>query len=199
MLKKMKFLKVGVITALLLFAGNQVMAQDTLNVKYQDMIRTTETFNQFKVIPRTTIDAFWSEVVDSLTQNATEIKSLKSEVSVQKDSLKRLSSTKRSLQGRLDESLNQKDSIRFLGMDLSKTTYHIIVWGIIIAVAILAVVFYLMFIKGNRVTTRSKKELEELQVEFEEHKNKARESQVKLKRELQTAVNKLEELKRGRG
>lgn len=64
--------------------------------------------------------------------------------------------------------------------------------------AVLAALAYMMFMKSNRVTSRSRKELGALEQEFEDHKNKARETQVKLKRELQTSINKMEEMKRGR-
>ncbi len=47
--------------------------------------------------------------------------------------------------------------------------------------------------RSNRVTSKVKKEFEALNTEYEEHKTKARESQVKLKKELQTAVNQLNE------
>lgn len=194
----MKFLRIGTLAISLLFTHFHLSGQDSLERKYQNMIETTETFNQYKVIPRTTIDGFWSEVLDSLRDHNATISSLRSEIAAQKDTISSLSSAKLELKAQLDESLTQNDSIAFFGMNVFKITYHFIVWGIIIVLAVLAVLAYTMFIKSNRVTVRSRKELDALQREYEDHKSKARETQVKLKRELQTSINKMEELKRGR-
>ena len=194
----MKFLRIGILTTSMLFACLYAVGQDSLNVKYQNMIQTTETFNQYKVIPRTRIDAFWTEVMDSLRDGSATIKALRQEIAVQSDTISSLSSANTSIQSQLDESLTLNDSIAFVGVNLSKTTYHLIVWGIIVVLAVLAVVAYMMYLKSNRVTVRSNRELETLNSQFEDHKSKARETQVKLKRELQTSINKIEEMKRGR-
>ena len=194
----MKFLRIGILTISMLFACLYAVGQDSLNVKYQNMIQTTETFNQYKVIPRTRIDAFWTEVMDSLRDGSATIKALRQEIAVQIDTISSLSSANTSIQSQLDESLTLNDSIAFVGVNLSKTTYHLIVWGIIVVLAVLAVVAYMMYLKSNRVTVRSNRELETLHSQFEDHKSKARETQVKLKRELQTSINKIEEMKRGR-
>lgn len=194
----MKILKLSIIFFLLFFAS-QVPGQDSLNKKYIDIIESTETFNQYKVIPRSTIDAFWGEVVDSLQENSQKIIKLADQVRIQADSIRALATKKNTIQNQLEESLTLNDSISFIGLSLSKMAYHFVVWSIIIILAVLAFVCYFMFLKSNRVTTRSRKELETLQLAFEEHKNQSREKQVRLKRELQTAVNTMEDMKRGRG
>lgn len=194
----MNFLKTVIISLALFFVSLSVLSQETLNEKYDEMIESTETFNQYKVIPRTTLDEFWSEVQDSLQINRITINSLNIQAKTQEDTVKSLTTQRDSAQSKLDESLNRNESISFLGIDFSKTAYHFMVWGIIIVVAVMAIAFYFMFLKSNRVTTRSNKELETLQLAAEKHKSQSRETQVKLKRELQTAINTIEEMKRGR-
>ncbi len=183
---------------ILFFESTAAKSQDSLHVKYQNLIETTETFNQYKVIPRTTIDLFWSEVMDTLRKNDEVIKSMMTQVQAQNDSIENLNSRSRELGAQLEESLTQNDSIAFVGINVSKTTYHLIVWALITILLVATILVYFMFMKSNRVTVRSKKELEALQTELDDHKNKSRENQAKLKRELQTAINKMEEMKRGR-
>ena len=194
----MKIIKTSIIGILFVAVAHLSLAQDSLQVKYQNMIESTETFNQYKVIPRTMLDAFWAEAVDSLQQNGRAIRSLSGQVQSQSDSIRSLTAQRDNVQGQLDESLTLNDSISFLGANLTKGTYHFIVWGLILALVVTAIVFYVMFLNSNRVTSRSKKELETLQLAYEEHKNQSREKQVKLKRELQTAINTIDEMKRGR-
>lgn len=194
----MKFVKTCIIYTFCIIITHFSLAQDSLNAKYNNMIESTETFNQYKVIPKTSLDAFWSEVMDSMQEDSRSIQSLTEQVQSQIDSIESLTSERNSVQNELDESLMLNDSISFLGITLSKSVYHIIVWGIIFVVLVLSIVVYLMFLKSNKVTTRSRKELETLQHAFEEHKSQSREKQVKLKRELQTAINTIDEMKRGR-
>ena len=181
-----------------MLCGVLSFGQESLNDKYQDMLETTETFQQYKVIPRTTIDAFWAEVTDSLKSNSVAYKQLFDQAAYQKKRMAEVSAERDDLHVKLDESLALMDSISFLGINLSKTAYHIIVWTIIVLLLVGMAIVYMMFLKGNRVTSKSTKELTLVTSEFEEYKNQSREKQVKLKRELQTAINTIDELKRGR-
>ncbi|MEQ8904731.1 hypothetical protein [Ekhidna sp.] len=168
-------------------------AQETLQDKYDAMLEETETYEQYKVIPRTRLNAFWSEAMDSLNLKQRSIRELRSETADAKSLAQQARGELAEVQARLDESLELNDTIYFLGIPFSKVGYHIMVWVIIIALAVLGVMAYFMFIRSNSVTKRAKREFDSLQAEYEEHKTKARETQVKLKRELQTAVNQLNE------
>ncbi|MEQ6167438.1 MULTISPECIES: hypothetical protein [unclassified Ekhidna] len=168
-------------------------AQETLQQKFDNMLENTETYERYKVIPRTDLNAFWSEVTDTLNQKQQKIQQLQTETRDAKALAQQARAQLSDVQVKLDESLELNDTIYFLGIPFSKVGYHIMVWVIIIALAVLAVIAYFMFMRSNSVTSRTKREYEALQAEFEEHKTKAREMQVKLKRELQTAVNQLNE------
>lgn len=189
----MKSLRLSLIFAFVGAVVSQSMGQNSLQEKYDVMLESTETYEQYKVIPRSTLNEFWNEVSDSLRRNTRTIGDLRSQILTQQASIESLEGNVADLQTRLDESLNVNDSINFMGISFSKVGYHLFVWLIIVVLAVLGLISYLMFIRGNRVTTRVKKEYEALSAEFEEHKGKAREAQVKLKRELQTAVNQLNE------
>lgn len=189
-MKNLSLILCSVIVMLFTFS---VSAQETLKQKYDDMLENTETYEQYKVIPRTDLNAFWSEVTDTLNQKQRKIQELRLETQDAKALAQQARAELSDVQSKLDESLEMNDTIYFIGIPFSKVGYHIMVWVIIIALAVLAVIAYFMFMRSNSVTTRTKREHEALVAEFEEHKTKAREQQVKLKRELQTAINKLNE------
>lgn len=188
----MKYLKLTFTLTLTAFVI-QSPAQETLREKYDAMLEKTETYEQYKVIPRTTLNSFWSEAVDSLKQQAGAIRDLRSQVTSQQVEIKSLKAEMAGIQAQLDESLNLNDTIYFLGIPFSKVGYHIMVWLIIAVLAVLGVMSYFMFIRSNSVTSKTRREYETLNAEYEEHKTNAREKQVKLKRELQTAINQLNE------
>ena len=196
----MNYLKSGAI-CLALFAlaiVAQGQEEETLNGKFQNLVESSETFNQYKVITKTNLDAFWSEVMDSLRQDDKAIVDLNTEVASQKVAIDTLTRSKQSISSELEASLNANDSISFLGIAFSKLGYHILVWSIILVLTVLGLIAYLMYMRSNKVTTRSKKDLDSLQVDYDDLKNRSREKEVKLKRELQTALNTLEESRRAR-
>ncbi|MEM6736867.1 MAG: hypothetical protein AAGC64_10905 [Bacteroidota bacterium] len=171
----------------------------SLNEKYQALMETSESYNQYKVVLKSNLDAFWSEVMDSLKRNNQNMQNLSAQLSDQKVAVDSLNSTKIQLRKELEESLANNDSISFLSISFTKIGYHVMVWGIIFVLAVLGTIIYFMFLKSNKVTIKSKKELEALKLSYEQHKNKARQHEIKLKRELQTAINTLEETRRNRG
>lgn len=180
------FISIFLITA-------QSFGQETLQEKYDALIKETETFQQYKVIPRKSLDTFWSETMDSVKRTNQQVKDLHVNLASQKDSIQKFSAKIDELQGKLDESLNMNDSISLLGIPFSKLGYHVLVWSIIVVLSVLGFLAYFLFIRSNKQTSKFRKELESLKTEFEEQKVKSLEKQLKLKRELQTAVNQLSE------
>ncbi|WP_421764594.1 hypothetical protein [Ekhidna sp.] len=189
----MKNLKLTIFTILSITYSLSASAQETLQQKFDNMLENTETYERYKVIPRTDLNAFWSEVTDTLNQKQQKIQQLQSETQDAKANAQQSRAELVSVQAKLDESLELNDTIYFFGIPFSKIGYHILVWAIIAILAVLGIMAYFMFIRSNSVTTKTRREFETLQAEYEEHKSKSRETQVKLKRELQTAVNQLSE------
>ncbi|SNT12305.1 hypothetical protein SAMN05421640_2379 [Ekhidna lutea] len=175
------------------FIVSPTFGQESLQEKYDAILENNETYERYKVIPRTDLNAFWSEVSDTLNQKQQKIQQLQTETQDAISKAQQASAELSDVQAKLDESLELNDTIYFLGIPFSKVGYHIMVWIIIAALAVLGVMAYFMFMRSNSVTSKTKREFGALQAEFEAHKTKARETQVKLKRELQTAVNQLNE------
>ena len=178
---------------LIILATFSLSGQETLNEKYNQLLETTETYEQYKVIPRTDLNVFWSEVMDSVNRQSGIIADLNTQVQSQQAQVVESRTQANEFEAKLNESLAFNDSISFLGISFTKTSYHIMVWLIIVALAVLAVFSYLMYMRSNSVTSSTKREFESLSAEFDEHRNSARETQAKLKRDLQTAINKLNE------
>ncbi|RYZ97360.1 MAG: hypothetical protein EOP47_21845 [Sphingobacteriaceae bacterium] len=94
----------------------------------------------------------------------------------------------------ISASNTKMDEIKLLGIPFTKTTYNLLMWGLVIGFGLaLAIVI--------TTTTRFKHEAkyriklyEELSEEFQAYKAKANEKEKKLARELQTERNKLDEL-----
>ena len=202
----MKYKNLSILLALVLFISftptfgqdlstTEPSADQSLKSQFQEILDRSETYTEYKVIKRTDLSQYSKAVQDSLRTNRVEINTLKNTVNDQKSQISELSKRITDLENQLAESEELRESLSLLGLNINKTTYHLIVWLIIGVLLIFGVFAYTSFIRSNIITSKSIKEYKALEVEFEDHKKKSYEKQLKIGRELQTERNKIEELK----
>lgn len=181
------------------FIVNSSAAQDQdLTGKFNQMMENSETYEAYKVIRSTRLNEFWAEVEDTLSRKENSISSLSKQTHELEITVNELKSQLSEIQSQLEESESKNDTIAFLGVDLNKLLYHIIVWVIIAALVIVIAVLFGMYTRSHSVTRKAQKEYSAVVAEFETFKDKAREKQAKLKRELQTAINTMEDMRKGK-
>ena len=159
------------------------------------MLDKSESYAEYKVIKRSSLTQYSRAVRDSIGASKTEINALKSTVADQKSQISTLSNRITDLEAQLAESEELRESLSFLGINLNKATYHTAVWLIIGVLAAFGVFAYSSFMRSNKITAKTMKDYKALEVEYEEHKKKSHEKQIKMGRELQTERNNVEELK----
>ncbi|MCA1761704.1 MAG: hypothetical protein LC664_01705, partial [Flavobacteriales bacterium] len=168
---------------------------NSLDDQFNELKKSSNNYQDYKVVKKVSLDEFWTSVADTLKKNNNEINSLNEEVK----SLKAEVSSLQSQVAERDESMAEQksliDNMEFLGIPISKGSYKTFTWIIIFALLIIALILYFRFNKANKVTVATRKEFESLQNEFDAHRQKSRENETKLKRELQTELNRVEELK----
>jgi len=186
--------------ATLPFAGftqgeEQVDEPNTLENQFIELKKKSNSYQQYKVVDKTMLDGFWSSIEDTLNENSAEIKGLNTEVS----SLKKKVSTLETNLAQRDSSLSnqayQIEHMNFLGIDMTKGGYITFSWVVIFILIAAVLILYFRFTSANKTTKGAKKDLSQLQEEFDEQKRKTREKETKLMRDLQTEINRVEELK----
>ena len=192
-------MKKSVLVVMILVFFGQVHAQDepsTLNEKYDDLLRKSETYQIYKVITREGLQNLWSEVQDTLSTNISEIARYQAMAMAANEEKENAQAQLQTKEQELIIAQSSVGSVSFLGSEIPESTYHAIVWSI--AFILLAVAGWLGFMYKNSyaVTDKANKEYQALQREYDNFRDASREKQVKIKRELQTALNDLEELKR---
>lgn len=177
-----------------LFSANVFAQQatDTLSIpeKFDRIYRTSSSYQEYKVIGKTRFQELKKEVSDSLSNLKSEIQSKNQLIRVQKDSIQQIKEVAEIVEGDYRQMVAQKDSIQFLGIEFSKSTYNLIVWSLIGLLLILLLYFIYQFKNSNVITVKSKTELQELEEEFAIHKKKSLEREQKLRRQLQDEINK---------
>jgi Flp pilus assembly protein TadB len=194
----MKF-KLSVIFLFIAFASQfDVKAQEDakLSDQYQNMIESSETFEKYKVIPITKVNAFGKILADSISTLKKSVSSAKN--GQQKAEIERDSATSRmeKLKTELEEAEVAVDEMPFFGLSMTKTTYNVIMWSIVVILLAGLVIVYIMFMNSFRLTKQAKKDKDLVDQELEDLRKRSHDKQVKIKRELQTALNKLEESRR---
>lgn len=178
------------------FSQTEEEPEKDLEAQYESLMKKSTTYQDYKVVKVLGLDQLWKNINDSLALDQSkynkalrEISSLNDELSATKDSLATTTAS-------LEDSNYNRDRISFLGIPLLKAAYNTIVWGIILILAIIVVVLFMRFIKSNSVTKSTRNDYGKLEEEFENYKKNARENEINLKRDLQTATNTIEDLKR---
>ena len=183
------------LVCLMMIITNTYAQTENSNLKDQftDVLENTESFKQYKVVPRTRLTDLFKQVGDSIAVDKSKIDGLRVEVSQLSDSIESLEAQLATVTSDLEKTNQLIDSISFLGIHFQKAVYNVIVWGLIVALIVAVGFIYILFKRSHKITRITQNDLKRLTQEFDSHKNKAHEKQVKLKRELQTAMNTLHE------
>lgn len=184
--------------AILLLTNTLVFSQDTEETVYKNYIenqfdniyRTSTTYQIYKVISKEKYQQLKSNVLDSLKSSKKIITEkealLKSERSTILETKNKLSKLKLDL----EEANKKENSIAIFGMQVSKISYNLTIWSIIIILLLALSYFIFKFFRSNVLTKEAQNNLLDVEQEFEKHKKKSLERDQKLRRQLQDEINK---------
>lgn len=178
----------------ILFTVNTTVAQTsgetTIAEKFQELITSSNNFKGYKVVDTEELTTLQELTSNRITELKEEIASSKEAYKAQEAKIEELQAQLANLQGQLTEVTAQKDEISFLGMSLSKATYNTTMWSLV-GILILALALFVVRFKRSHVHTKeARKNLAELEKEFDAYRAKALEKEQRLGRLLQDEKNK---------
>lgn len=202
----MKFYRILLLLAFLLSANIQ-FAQDTEEENDKLSLDEGPISNQFDYVAKRSgnyrADGIRYEVVKEsnlfkIRKNVLDsIAAMNKKTSELKSTIAEHETTITSLNKKLDETTTnltsvteEKDSMSFIGIPVSKGTYNFILWTIISGLFLLLGLFIYRFRNSNILTQEAKHNLSELEVEYEDHRRRALEREQKISRQLQDEINK---------
>ena len=188
---------------LLFFAITAVSAQETQNTEqpaepkvntisqqFEDLLENSNNYQEYKVVKQNALAKLKSNAADSINYLKGHIVNLQNEIQTQDSKISELNKSLEDTQSTLDKTREEKDSIFFLGIPMSKGGYMGMMWGIV-AVLALALVFFIFKFKGsNAHTQEARQKLADTEHEYEEYRKKALEKEQKMGRLLQDERNK---------
>lgn len=173
-------------------AVSQETTKDTLTIEEQfDRIyRISSSYQEYKVIRKTTYQSLKTNALDSIKIIDKELQLKNIHNNVLNDSLQEVKKVLEILETDMKLLITEKNSISFLGIQLNKSTYTIIVWSIILLLIIALLYFIYQYKNSYSVTSEAKSNLSEAEKELAIHKKKSLEREQKLRRQLQDEINK---------
>ncbi|MBC7416819.1 MAG: hypothetical protein H7325_01510 [Pedobacter sp.] len=171
-------------------------ADPSLNGQYRFMLSKSKNLYGSKLINPNRLSVLWRSVNDTLKKERKELAQAKEKIVAQKDASSDLKSVISNKQNALTTATAAENEISFLGISFQKTTYSTIVWSIIILLAITLAIIVIQSSKYRQEAAYRTDLYQEVADEFQAHKVKAKDKEMRLARELQDERNKLDDQKR---
>lgn len=167
----------------------------SLQQQFELLKENSENYKVYKVIKQSELNNFWNTVNDSVNSVKNEIKASNQQIKGQQAEISQLNLKINSNQQEIEGLQHETSHINVVGIDFSKDGYIILNFTIIlILIAGLAVLYY-KFRHDNKVAKSKVLEFQRLDAEFEDYKKTSLEKQMKLRRELQTERNRIDEIR----
>jgi ATP-dependent Zn protease len=145
---------------------------------------------RYKVSRTREFEKLRDNISDSLKENRKIALTLKQTIDNQNGQINKLKEELTTTTKALSNATNEKDSVNFFGQQITKGTYNLIVWIVLIILSILLGHFIFRFTRSNAITQESKAKLTDLEIEFEDYRRKALEREQRISRQLHDEINK---------
>lgn len=202
----MKFYRILLLVAFL-FATSQIFAQETEEEDDKLSLDQGPISNQFdyiakrsgnyradgvryEVVKESNLFKIRENVLDSIVAMNKKTNELKSTIAEHETTITSLNKKLEETTTNLSSVTEEKDSMSFIGIAVSKGTYNFILWTIIGGLFLLLGLFIYKFRNSNILTQEAKQNLSELEIEYEDHRRRSLEREQKISRQLQDELNK---------
>ena len=197
--------------ALALMVGNLQFAQEqpqteepsldkgTIDSQFEFVYRKSGNYRaegkRYEVVRTLNLDKLRQNVRDTLEAFNKNKAELKATIAGNEASIASLNDKLAQTTANLDQVTEEKDSMRFFGMLVSKGSYNLIMWSMIIILFLMLLLFIYRYRNSNYLTQEAKVRLAELEQEYEDHRRKALEREQRISRQLQDEILKYKKSK----
>jgi len=169
----------------------EVLEKNTFKEQINYIREKTRIYQDYRAIREDMFQKITENAIDSLMEARsiiTRVNNLNTSLNNTSDSLK---SALESTKAKLDEAINTKNRISVLGHEFNKTSYNFVMWTIIAGLVAIFVIGYLTFIRNRIVLVSTRKDLKELQEEFETYRQTSRKTREKMSIDHFNEIKKL--------
>jgi predicted nucleic acid-binding Zn-ribbon protein len=157
-----------------------VLLKSSLKDQYNYIEEHTRIYEDYRAIREDMFQKLKRNVSDTLSSINIKIAGLNKTVSVLNRTIDTLRTNLASTRTRLEEITNTKNSIKVIGLEINKLTYNKIMWTILLVLVAVLLLGFLVFKRNLSAVFNSKKEFQDLKLEFETYRKTSREAREKL-------------------
>jgi predicted nucleic acid-binding Zn-ribbon protein len=157
-----------------------VLLKSSLKDQYNYIEEHTRIYEDYRAIREDMFQKLKRNVSDTLSTINIKIAGLNKTVSVLNRTIDTLRTNLASTRTKLEEITNTKNSIKVIGLEINKLTYNRIMWTILLALIAVLLLGFLVFKRNLSAIFNTKKEFQELKIEFETYRKTSREAREKL-------------------
>jgi hypothetical protein len=172
------------------FAQETIIEDTSLNGQFEEILRISTNYKNYKVIDKEKFLQLKQNVLDSIKTSQNLVTKKNTLLQTEKENIKKAQDSLNKTQLNLGEALIKEDSISLFSVQIRKITYSVILWTLILSLISALIYVILKFLKNNILTKQAKHNLVIIEKELELHIKNAIEREQKLRRKLQDEVNK---------
>jgi len=167
-------------------SGSIEAAYDTLTVEgqFDHLFSRSNRFEDYKVMKMTSYEALKQNTLDSMKFYTNQVSKLQLDIKNLNNRISDQGNEVQNLTQELENTKKIQDSMSFLGIHISKEAYNSVMWGLVICLLALSAVLFSLFRRGHGIVRATRKRLEEIQEDLENHRKNALLREQKLAREL---------------
>ncbi|MGB0882516.1 MAG: hypothetical protein ACPGSO_06150 [Vicingaceae bacterium] len=162
----------------------------TIEAQFDYIINKSTKFRDFQLIRKPSILKVKAHALDSIRTVRKDLTTANITIQGHQTKIKELGQKVNTLKDEVTTISKDVDSISFIGIQLSKTNYNMLVWSLIVILLLAAIVFFSMFKKSNIDTKSAQANVDKLESDFEAFRKKAMLKEQEIMRKLQDELNK---------
>ncbi|MBT8284635.1 MAG: tRNA (guanine-N1)-methyltransferase [Flavobacteriaceae bacterium] len=166
----------------------------TINSQFEYIYQKSGNYRadgkRYEVVRTLNLDKLRQNVNDTINAANQKASQLQQVITSQENTIASLNSKLEETTKNLTAVTEEKDSMSLLGAQVSKATYNVTLWTLILGLFLLLLLFIFKFRQSNVLTQEAKSNLADLETEYEDHRRRALEREQRISRQLQDEINK---------
>lgn len=172
---------------------SDVLQNGTLVEQLDFVQNRTIIYDNFRAIREDMFQTIKRNSLDSLANAKSNLQGMSVQMNSRKREIDSLSTLLTNTRNELNQAVENRDNIVFLGIAMNKMSYNLFVWVVIGGLSILLILGLLLYNRNRDVTVQALSEVEDLKRNYEEYKITSREKREKLVMEHFNEIKKLKE------
>jgi hypothetical protein len=161
----------------------------TISSQFDYLIRSSNNYQDYKVIKKTSLDKFKANVLDSLNLFKNQLQTVNQSLAEQQSKIAGFDKEIADTKVLLNTAEAERDNFEIFGMPISKSSYNNMMWTLVGLLAAAFLFFLFKYSQSHKLISKAQKDLSDTLDEFDQHRKNTLERERKLKRELVDAMN----------